>query len=282
MKKMNSEVASIIEKLVQSILFHLGEASVSKVILYGSATDAASFREGESDLDVAVLLMPTATLNDFNACTQIEKIKAEIVGVWRRLDIQLHKCGSIERYRNFELCFQGQVYKGVTLYDAGHPVVTAHEVLTREAAQLEISRGHIRFAFAQLLTIAYTNSAAWSYCRACCSLFHALLALKDVDVSPKAIRWDMDALLAKVVMYYPRLVSLEKHIALLPKGIAQQDLDDFEYRLFASGDDQGFSMADKRRMKAAVLLCIRAAKKEVGDDVFHYKQCRNLLIFFES
>ncbi len=268
MKKIVPAVEDVIPRLVQSIRFHLGEASVSKIVLYGSAIDAGSFREGESDLDVAVILMPDALINDFNAFKQIEVIKAEVTGVWRRLDIHLHKSGSLERLANYELCFQGRVCQGITLFDAAHVPVVLTEVLNRDDARDEICRGHLKLAMAKLMTMMSLDSAAWSYCRAICSVFHALLIVKDVDLSPKSIRWNLDALLAETVKHYPNLAKLKKYIDVLPKNLAQQDIDDYEYKLMMGDVESDFSIKEKRQMLAVLLLCLNAAQSELGNELF--------------
>ena len=268
MKKVVPAVEDVIPQLVRSIRFHLGSESVSKIVLYGSAIDADSFREGESDLDVAVILMPDAPINDFNAYKQIEAIKAEVTGVWRRLDIHLHKSGSLERLANYELCFQGRVCQGITLFDAGHVPVVLTEVLSRDDARGEICSSHLKLAMAKLMTMMSLDSAAWSYCRAICSVFHALLIVKDVDMSPKSIRWNLVALLAETVKHYPLLAKLKKYIDVLPKNLAQQDIDDYEYKLMMGDDESDFGIKEKRQMLAVLLLCLNAAQSELGDELF--------------
>jgi predicted nucleotidyltransferase len=232
------------------------------VILHGSAVHPENFREGGSDLDVAIVLnneerqekRPSWEFRDL----VVERFPN---GPWSRIETVIRPRAAIERVgRNFELCYEGQVARGVRYYDAGKEFVG--EVLSRDAARSEVALKYIEQAWRWVSTTQPdVSDTAWFACRSACRAMHALLVNYEIDVSPKALRWNLTALYEGAASIHPELEGVRQFIEWLHDGLAQYADPPYED---SDDDDPEATISNRRRLIAASMKIVRRAERVLG------------------
>ncbi len=195
---------------------------LEQVILHGSGAYPEKFREGNSDLDISIVLSD-AHRNSLSFWDFVDLVNEQFPnGPWKKVDMVPNTRASIERRRNFELCYEGQVTRGIVYYDCGKDFIG--EVLSYDAARADVVSKYISQAWRWVtLTTPNMESATWSACRSACRALHALLVNHEIDVSPRALRWNLPALYMAAVCLYPELETVRQFVYRLPENLAPFD-----------------------------------------------------------
>lgn len=225
----HSSVEPILPAIREAVLESYGDA-VARIYLLGSATRPDDFRPGVSDIDVSIVFK--AIPNEVWKGLSKIHIKVEELAP-SELQISLKMISKIERWRSFELCYEGRVAEGVLLYDAGYTF--DGERLGREEAKKEVVALY-RSQAKRWLCVArrYVGTtdmrvAEWESCRAACRALQALLLLCDFDPAPKNIRWNLPALSSLVAARYAVPESVSFAAGLIPADIEGETRDDLDF-----------------------------------------------------
>ena len=263
-----ASVSAILPALTEIILSNFGEIA-DRIILHGSATDETLFRPGSSDIDLFVLYSAKSSPHGNPGYAELRKYANTLSGPWTKIEITFINRERIERYRNFELCYEGRACSGLILYDANRP--HTYPTLSREAARDEVSEQYM-FRTWRWLSQDTPDSkwASWSACRAACSAFHAILIRHDIDISPKSFRWNLPALFAVATQYHPELNKLAHFVETLPVDLAPMDMNLFD-NLPRDWDE-----SENAKLLAASIRVARACGKIAGCKPT-YRSLRKLL-----
>ena len=220
------EAAQILPQIAEFARAHFGDG-LAQVILHGSATRPESFHPAESDLDVVILLNDGATRPDCGEYRDFSDLVTKRFpgGPWKKIDTVVCNRSSVERFRNFDMCFEGQVIRGKVFFDSG--MGYAGEVLNAQDAKSEIVEKYLGQSWTWIArTSIFLDSAPWSAARSACRALHALLLRDDMDISSKPLRWDLEGLYGLALSNHPELEGIRGHIERIPKGLAHFDFLD--------------------------------------------------------
>lgn len=167
------------------------DANLARVILHGSAVRGGF--NANSDIDLAVLLYDVSRYK--SECTETLRNAIPVdSAVYYLLSPHTTSIDAVERYRNFDLCYEGRVCAGMVLYDDGRPFGGVR--LTYEEARREIIDHYLTQAeqWLEEASNAANISTPWARFeagRASCRALHAVLVAHGVDPSPKLLRWNL-------------------------------------------------------------------------------------------
>ncbi len=206
-------VAPHVPFIVDSIVEILGD-DLGKIILLGSAT-RDDFDPSSSDVDIAVLteapvgrliVMPMLHLADeMSICFDI------------KVSFAVRNREEIERWSVFDLCWEGQVARGIPLVEAEH--LQEFPQLPRDEAKSEVIAHYLSQADAWLKiaesyqTAEYRQLAVWEAGRAACRSLQAFLLLNEIDPSPKPGRWNVKALFELAIAVDKDMESIRTDIS---------------------------------------------------------------------
>lgn len=261
------EAAQILPQIAKFAHEHFGD-ELDRVILHGSATRPEHFRPAESDLDVVILLNDGASRPDCGAYRSFADLVSDQFpgGPWKKIDTAVCNRSSVERFRNFDMCFEGRVIRGIAFFDSGTDY--AGEVLNAQDAKTEVVEKYLGQSWIWIArTNCYLDSAPWSAARSACRALHALLLRDDIDVSSKPLRWDLEGLYGLALSKHPELEGVRDHIQRIPKGLAHFDfleLPDYESEDFGAG-----ALDNRSRLIAAAMKIERRIERVIGIKMSH-------------
>jgi predicted nucleotidyltransferase len=259
-----AEIAAILPDLTNKIL-SCGE-NIAQIILHGSATEKTQFSPGSSDVDIVIIVTGSVSLIR-QVC--IRSYAETLDGTWTKVGITFLLLERIERLKNFELCYEGRVSRGLILYDANH--ISTHPTLSRDEARNEVSNHYMERAWWWLSsTMPDDKRTTWSACRAACSAFHSILIRHDTDIAPKYLRWNLPSLFAAAIEHYPSLAKLAPHIETLPVDIAGMDVADF-----CDTTEDWDELENMHRMAAAIRIA-KVCGKIIGSKPAYYSRRRRI------
>lgn len=216
-------VAPHVPFIVDSIVEIMGD-NLGKVVLLGSAI-RQDFDPLTSDVDIAVLaeapvgrliMMPMLHLADeMSICFDI------------KVSFAVRSREEIERWSAFDLCWEGQVSRGITLIEAEH--LQKFQQLAREEAKAEVIAHYQSQADAWLKnaesfqTAEYRQLAVWEAGRAACRSLQAFLLFHEIDPSPKPSRWNVTSLFKMATSADDEMNSLHKEISSQNEKVTLQE-----------------------------------------------------------
>lgn len=208
-------VAPHVPFIVDSIVEIFGD-NLGKVVLLGSAT-RDDFDPSTSDVDIAVLTeapidrfpLPLLHLADeMSICFDI------------KVSFAVRNREDIERWSAFDLCWEGQVARGIPLVEAEH--LQEFPQLPRAEAKAEVIAHYLAQANAWISkaegyqTDTLRQLAVWEAGRAACRSLQAFLLFHEIDPSPKPSRWS-------VLSLFEQAVTADKELESIRKDISAQD-----------------------------------------------------------
>ena len=232
-------IADSLPALVAAIRDHLGDR-LARIVLFGSAIrDDFTAR---SDIDVAVMLAteesPSAedlNLLDKAACAALPP------DLEYRLEMVVRPRSHFERCAAFPVCFEGQVmHRGCILYDDGRPCTEERltgEAVRRRAVQWSLDVAASDLHAAEILAAGLTPdtygrlSVLHLRIRACCHALQAILLWHGVDPSPRALRWNVQALYRAAAARESRLLPLGADMDDLPPDLTMIDQESLARRV---------------------------------------------------
>jgi len=221
-------------------------------------------REG-SDVDIGALVSSYPEewsfekAVDFKTAINSSQARAECYVVDRK---------KVERWREFELCYEGQVMRGHVLYDANRQF--EGEVLPRQAAKDEVVRhyfwqarqwiekGKMHLKYCNDGGYRFPDEVLWESCRGACRCLHAVLTQHEIDFTPRVLRWNLPALSKKARKLEPALEKVAPYIEGLPKDVAFLDLEAVD------GLDTNLAFTDLRASVVRALIGSRAVARCLG------------------
>lgn len=258
------EVAMITQELTAMILEAIPE-HVDRVILHGSTIDGR-FREGESDVDIAVLMNGRPEKFSFMTMHDIEEaINERFKGSWKRIEIVFLQSDNVMKYQNFASCYFGSmISKGIDLYNSGRTIsveplpfedakkVTIDSYINQAWTWVADARMAISY-YSGVTSAFHTEKSDWHACRAVSRILQAIILQNDRDdhLQGKSCRWDLQKQFTAVVESHPELIDLKPLIDALPQSVAHKDI---EYISDWLGDEH--DAAQQRRIIAISLALI--------------------------
>jgi predicted nucleotidyltransferase len=208
-------------------IFDLFGANLSRLVVFGSAI-RDDFDPETSDIDVAILLnhLPDdahAGLSGLQ-CSIKDKLNLNV-----QFAIQL--CAVVDRWANFELCWEGKVASGHVLIHSVEPSMYAP--LDRDLVKAEVINNYLRQAsqwhrrgLCYLIDDGLPILSEWEACRSACRALQAVLLRGEIDPSPKSIRWSLGTLFEQAVAADPRLEAVRSEVNGLNHSLASQEMAD--------------------------------------------------------
>lgn len=257
------EVKAILPELTELVISEFGDR-LDKVILIGSALDTEKFLPGVSDVDVAILIKDGMDADGVPGLKSIyfpDMANEMFKGPWTKINPSVHRRAGVERLRNFELCYEGQVVKGRVLYDSG--VEWAGEVLSREEARKAIVDRYMRQAGWWIKGTHHNlDNAIWSSCRSVCRALHSILVSHDFDFSHREMRWNLPVLFDQTLKFYPELEErIGKFVRMLPPNEAQKGIDEMGDDYDDEEDLEDEERKERRKCMAAAIRCVRGCRR---------------------
>lgn len=222
MNRIHPSVQPAISTLVDGVSSILG-GNLSKLVLIGSAI-RNDFDPETSDVDVVILVN-----------VQPNRISRELFDLKQMLENRFSvECQfaipervHVERWAEFELCWQGKVSNGVTLFDSGNDFSSYR--IPREQAKKEVV-AHYMIQSDQWLKRSLLYQAddfpllsEWEACRAACRALQAVLLRYEIDPSPKTLRWNIRGLFETAAEVCDGLDVARAGLGKLPPDLALQE-----------------------------------------------------------
>lgn len=215
-------VAPHVPFIVDSIVEIMGD-NLGKVVLLGSAI-RQDFDPSTSDVDIVVL---TETPIDRFPLPLLHLADEMSICFDLRTSFAIRSREEIERWSAFDLCWEGQVSRGITLIEAEHLQEFQH--LPREEAKAEVIAHYLDQADAWIRkaegfqTDTLRQLAVWEAGRSACRSLQAFLLFHEMDPSPKPGRWNISSLFERSVTADQELESIRKDILAQNEALVLQE-----------------------------------------------------------
>lgn len=220
--QVHPSVQPAIKSLVDGVSSILG-INLNKLVLIGSAI-RNDFAPEISDVDVVILVN-----------VQPNRVSRELFDLKQKLEISysidcqfaVPERVNVERWSEFELCWQGKISKGVTLFDSGNDFSSYR--IPREQAKKEVVAHYLiqsdQWLKRSLLyqTEDFPLLSEWEACRAVCRTLQAALLRYEIDPSPKALRWNLRGLFEAAEKVCDGLEAARAFLDKLPPDLALQE-----------------------------------------------------------
>lgn len=258
-KFIHPSVAAILPRIVEHVFDSIGD-KVDRIVLHGSTTKEGAFRPGQSDVDVAVLLIPGNTIKFADQFDLRDRINEELNGDWQAIELSILSADHVDQYQNFPNCYEGSVHQGVILYDSGRE--GRCDALSVSDARQKIAEHYLNQSWSWIAqTHPVISTSPWTAARSACRALHALLVTHDFNFSPKTLRWNLNALYETARTFHPELAELEASIAMLPSDLAMME---WEYAEFPT-----LNFTERRRLISRAMRVVRRIERIMGCKVSH-------------
>jgi len=264
MNQIHHLVIPAVPMLVDGVVDVFGEA-LSRMVLLGSAI-RDDFSPETSDVDVAILIVDPPFADVFPR-QDLLRLKRDIAASCNlNVEFSIRQDSEIERWSEFELCWEGQAARGIVLIEAEQPVDQFK--LPRDQAKLEVVTHFLCQSDKWLKRASGYRTddlrlmASWEASRATCRALQAVMLRYEVDPSPKATRWDIRWLFDSAVSVSPSIETTRPRLANLDTRLALQEKIDI---LLHDGPEPSLRVVGKTLSSAKRI--ITACKRGINDDV---------------